>query len=176
MVISLHANSQMDDATCVVGLSYIDDVMKHAAAFIRGMVTDDHRIYRVGHSQLAFLATAGSTVHDFSKALLKKKMIFNRHMLDRFMIMPKFAFAALETAGGAYAALRQAMMAALNAENSQGMESASSPDLEARYHRAHQLLVDFPIALQGTDQLRLVFQPRMDLETRRIIGAETLLR
>lgn len=51
-----------------------------------------------------------------------------------------------------------------------------SASRDKTHRRQYGLLGDFGAALEATDQLRLAFQPRIDLGTRRCVGAEALLR
>ena len=62
--------------------------------------------------------------------------------------------------------LRALHSAAQDARASMQPVSVFSPALHDGHRRRFQLLQDFGAALDGSDQLRLVFQPRVDLATR----------
>ena len=51
-----------------------------------------------------------------------------------------------------------------------------SPTNDTAHRRRFELLQDFEAALTAQDQLRLVYQPRVDLARRQCLGAEVLLR
>jgi EAL domain-containing protein (putative c-di-GMP-specific phosphodiesterase class I) len=72
--------------------------------------------------------------------------------------------------------LRTAHNAALDARSSGISVGVYSPAADGAHRRRFELLNDFGTALEQPGQLRLVFQPRIDLATKTCIGAEALLR
>jgi EAL domain-containing protein (putative c-di-GMP-specific phosphodiesterase class I) len=72
--------------------------------------------------------------------------------------------------------LRKAQSAAHDAIDSPTHVAVYSQEEDALYQRRFRLLNDFVTALASDDQLRLVYQPRIDVATNRCIGAEALLR
>jgi EAL domain-containing protein (putative c-di-GMP-specific phosphodiesterase class I) len=72
--------------------------------------------------------------------------------------------------------LRSLYSAVQDARASPDLVSVYSSTADEAYKRRYRLLQDFGPALQADDQLRLVFQPRIDLTTGRCVGAEALLR
>jgi EAL domain-containing protein (putative c-di-GMP-specific phosphodiesterase class I) len=72
--------------------------------------------------------------------------------------------------------LRALYSAAQDARSAPDLVSAYSSAADEAYQRRYQLLQDFGPALRCDDQLRLVFQPRIDLCTGGCAGAEALLR
>jgi EAL domain-containing protein (putative c-di-GMP-specific phosphodiesterase class I) len=74
------------------------------------------------------------------------------------------------------AVLRQAQSAAHDAIDSVTHVAVYSQVEDALYQRRFRLLNDFKAALDSGDQLRLVYQPRVDVASGRCVGAEALLR
>jgi len=72
--------------------------------------------------------------------------------------------------------LRGAASAAQDARRTDGAIACYSEARDNAMRRHYDLLQDFGAALESEDQLRLVFQPRVDLATGQCLGAETLLR
>jgi EAL domain-containing protein (putative c-di-GMP-specific phosphodiesterase class I) len=75
-----------------------------------------------------------------------------------------------------HAVLRIAHSAAQDARTAGVRTSTYSSSHDAAHRRRFRLLQDFPKALEAPDQLRLVYQPRIDLASVRCVGAEALLR
>ncbi|MGT2487478.1 putative bifunctional diguanylate cyclase/phosphodiesterase [Methylobacterium oryzae CBMB20] len=72
--------------------------------------------------------------------------------------------------------LRALYSAVQDARSSPELVSVYSSATDEAYQRRYRLLQDFGPALRADEQLRLVFQPRIDLSTGRCVGAEALLR
>jgi EAL domain-containing protein (putative c-di-GMP-specific phosphodiesterase class I) len=72
--------------------------------------------------------------------------------------------------------LRFTHSAAQDARGTEKSVSMYSVKTDGAHRRRYRLLNDFSVALDVGDQLRLVFQPRVDLASRACVGAEALLR
>ncbi len=72
--------------------------------------------------------------------------------------------------------LRRAHSAAQDARRMETRVSVYSSTEDAAHQRRFSLLNDFSAALTSRDQLRLVYQPRIDIGSRACGGAEALLR
>ena len=72
--------------------------------------------------------------------------------------------------------LRIAQNAMQDAHQTGQLSGSYSPAQDDAYRRRFTLLNAFDAALADTSQLRLVYQPRIDLTSGRCIGAEALLR
>ena len=72
--------------------------------------------------------------------------------------------------------LRAATSAAYDASDSGKMYGGYSPARDQAAQRSFRLLRDLPAAIAARGQLRLVYQPKIDLRSGRCIGAEALAR
>ena len=76
----------------------------------------------------------------------------------------------------AHDVLRFARSAAQDARDRSKPFAIYSDHLDERYTRRFRLISDMPAALKASDQLELVFQPKVDLKSGACVGAEALLR
>jgi EAL domain-containing protein (putative c-di-GMP-specific phosphodiesterase class I) len=72
--------------------------------------------------------------------------------------------------------LRSLQSAVQDARESAAKIELFSPAMDLRHRRNFRILQDFRSALAASDQLSLVFQPRIDVSTGEIFSAEALLR
>ena len=72
--------------------------------------------------------------------------------------------------------IRGATSAAQDARDTEGAIALYSQGRDTAHRRQYRLLQDFGAALEAGDQLRLVYQPRIDLPTGDCVGAKALLR
>ncbi|UJW83910.1 GGDEF domain-containing phosphodiesterase [Devosia sp. SL43] len=82
----------------------------------------------------------------------------------------------LDAQRGAAESLRAALVAAQDSRRADNGIAFYNHQSDAANLRAFRLLADLPAALASPDQLRLHYQPRIDLQTGRCHGAEALLR
>jgi EAL domain-containing protein (putative c-di-GMP-specific phosphodiesterase class I)/GGDEF domain-containing protein len=177
VLIDLARIDQISNGTRVMGSAYVDDVVQTAARLVRGALGPSRKAYHVAATQFAFLAPV-----DVDEDAYLQKLSTTLHVLqqasDVNLMMTTVIGVAPFTLGQVDVAdvLRQAHSAALDARAIGTTVSLYSAENDVAHQRRFRLLNDLGAALAAPDQLRLVFQPRLDLVTQRCVGAEALLR
>jgi EAL domain-containing protein (putative c-di-GMP-specific phosphodiesterase class I)/GGDEF domain-containing protein len=171
--------AQLAQALRVIGPSYIDDLVVGSARAIRAAVGPDTKLYQVGTTHYAYVL--GDT-DDEARAIaidaVRKRIggviesgeipvLLNATIgVAPFRLGESVPRDILRTAHAAAQDAREA-------EANIGIYSASRDDV---HRRQFTLLVDIRDALARTDQLALVYQPRVDLRSGACVGVEALLR
>ena len=177
VLIDLARIDQISNGTRVLGAGYVDQIVKTAARLLRTTIGPTRKGYHVAATQFAFLAPAGVEEQAYVEKLSELLAELQDSSAAGFMMTAAIGVAPF-VLGQVSAAdvLRQAHNAALDARAAGEAVSLYSVDSDIAHRRRYRLLNDFGDALAATDQLRLVFQPRIDLVTRKCVGAEALLR
>ncbi len=160
---------------------YVGDiVLKEAADRIKGCANDTHTIARVGGDEFMILIPDATSLHTVSSiaadVLAEMARPFPGTSQDVFVsasiglsLFPDDAKSANELTRHADAAMDSAKK--LGRNNYQFFTHA----LNEEVHERMVLEAGLRLALQR-DEMHLVYQPKIDLESREIIGAEALLR
>ena len=177
IVVDLARDDQVGKMTRVLGSGRVDEMVREAALALREALEPTRSVYHVGATQFAFLSPSGLGQKAYMQML--------RSGFEQMRVSPSVRFVTSVAVGvrpftlGAISAddiVRGAISAAQDARSTDGAISLYSASRDRTHRRQYGLLQDFGMALEATDQLRLVFQPRIDLATRRCVGAEALLR
>ena len=177
VLINLATPDQLAHAARALNPSFLDEMVVDAAAWIRAEAGARRKVYHVAANQFALISEAGVAMADYLPALEEKM----EHAISvsklRFVITPSIGVAPFDvgTADG-LSVLRQAQNAAHDAIDSATRVAVYSAMEDGLYRRRFNLLNDFAAALISRDQLRLVYQPRIDIASGECIGAEALLR
>ena len=177
VVVDRASDDQIGKMARVLGSGRVDEMVREAALMLRTALGPDRTIYHVGATQFAFLSGPGLEQDAFMQTLQSAFARFRGTSSARFVA--SVAIGVRPFALGAESpedVLRGAMCAAQDARSTDGAIGLFSPSRDRTHRRQYGLLNDFGAALEATDQLRLVFQPRLDLGTGRCVGAEALLR
>lgn len=177
ILIDLARAEQLSAGARVMGASYIDEMVQDATRTLRALIVPRRDIYHVGVTQFAFIATRGAS-EDESVGGLTLLMAQLRAASNVRLVMTATIGVAPFVAGQSSPrdVLRTMQNAALDARSDQSAISVYSPTKDSAHSRRFALLHDFGEALDQPNQLRLVFQPRIDLATGAAVGAEALLR
>ena len=177
ILIDLARAEQLSAGARVMGASYIDEMVEDATRTLRALIVPRRDIYHVGVTQFAFIATRGAS-EDESVGGLTLLMAQLRAASNVRLVMTATIGVAPFVAGQSSPrdVLRTMQNAALDARSDQSAISVYSPTKDSAHSRRFALLHDFGEALDQPNQLRLVFQPRIDLATGAAVGAEALLR
>ena len=177
VLIDLARINQISNGTRVMGSAYVDDLVRTAAAQVRVAIGPARKAYHVAATQFAFLAPTGVDETSYLATLrgvlhgVQESSDVKFMMTGAIGVVP-FKVGRISTAD----LLRQAHSAALDGRANGTPVSLYSAESDIAHQRRFRLLNDLGPALAAADQLRLVFQPRLDLVTQRCVGAEALLR
>jgi len=177
VVLNLATPEQLDAAVRVLGVSYLDEILREAAAWLRGHLDPAVRIYHVGPTHFAWIVPAG----DDDQAMLGHlRRALSDHASSgsgRFVTTATFGLTPFFTGQTSCVdVLRWCHSAARSAVDIAGRVGIFDPQHDLVYQRRFALLGAFGAALERDGQLHLAFQPRIDLASGACVGAEALLR
>jgi len=179
LVALLHLSNphRLASAARVMKAHYLDNLGRQALVSLNATVPAGTRIYHVATAQFALILPRG-TDEATAKALLQR-WIDDRDAWcgSRFRTNPAAGivpFAAQSV--DALDVLRMAESAVQDAYRTDSGVATYSTAQDAAHRRRFWLVDEFEAALADQGQLRLVYQPRIDLATMRCVGAEALLR
>jgi EAL domain-containing protein (putative c-di-GMP-specific phosphodiesterase class I)/GAF domain-containing protein len=177
VVIDLARDDQVSKITRVIGGGRIDEMVREASLALQKLLGGKRTAYHVGTTQLAFLSPPDVDQADYLNQLAGAFATIRATSSVRFVTSVAIGvrpFVVGETSADDL--LRGASSAAQDARTTDGSVALYSAAKDTAHQRQYGLVDAFGAALEADDQLRLVFQPRIDLATGRCIGAETLLR
>jgi EAL domain-containing protein (putative c-di-GMP-specific phosphodiesterase class I)/GGDEF domain-containing protein len=177
VLINLATPEQLAHATRAMQSSYMDDLVKDAARWLRQAVGPTRSIYHVATAQFMLLSPPGATLETWVPRVEAKMRTVLSVAKSCHVATPSAGVVAFEIGqADALVVLRKAQSAAQDAIDSPSHVAVYSQEEDAMYQRRFRLINDFVTALASDDQLHLVYQPRVDVATNRCIGAEALLR
>jgi EAL domain-containing protein (putative c-di-GMP-specific phosphodiesterase class I)/GGDEF domain-containing protein len=177
VLVDLARAEQVSAGIRVMGSVYVDDMVKEATLTLRTMLGSKRKAYHVAATQFAFLAPQEVEQEAYVTELARRLERARTTVSSRFVMSAAIGVAPFVTgATQPRDVLRTAHSAALDARALDPAVSVYSSSKDRAHQRRFGLLNDFGAALDEPEQLRLVFQPRVDLGTRACIGAEALLR
>jgi EAL domain-containing protein (putative c-di-GMP-specific phosphodiesterase class I)/GGDEF domain-containing protein len=177
ILIDLARAEQLNTGVRVMGSGYIDDMVQEATRTLRAILGPGRTIYQIAVTQFAFVAAPdiGEEACVAQLGLLLEQLRATSNA--RFVMSATTGVAPFVTGQTSPRdVLRTAQNAALDARASETGVSVYSSSEDGAHRRRFDLLNDFGAALDQPGQLRLVFQPRIDLATGTCVGAEALLR
>ena len=177
VLVDLARSEQLNTGVRVMGSGYIDDMVQEATRTLRAILGPDRTIYHIAATQFAFVAAPDideeACVAELGTLLEQLRTASN----VRFVMSATIGLAPFVTGQTpSRDVLRTAQNAAMDARASETGVSVYSLLKDGAHRRRFDLLNDFGAALDQPGQLRLVFQPRLDLATGACVGAEGLLR
>ncbi|MET3723929.1 putative bifunctional diguanylate cyclase/phosphodiesterase [Sphingomonas trueperi] len=177
VVADLARDDQIAKIVGAMGAVRLDELVREAAHAIQNILGPDRTAYHVGTTQFAFLSAPDVEVQAYIALLERGFEVIRANSSVRFVTsvaigVRPFRLGAVPPED----VLRGAGSAAQDARRTDGAIALYSEARDSAMRRHYDLLQDFGAALEAGDQLRLVFQPRVDLATGQCLGAETLLR
>ena len=177
VLVELARAEQVNHGARVMGSSYVDDMVQEAVRTLRSALGPRRRAYHIAATQFVFLAEPDVDEDAYVVRLASMLRRLEEGSSVRFVMTVAVGVAPFVTGESLPRdVLRTAHNAALDARASETSVSVYSSAKDSAHRRRFRLLNDFGAALDQPGQLRLVFQPRVDLATRRCLGAEALLR
>lgn len=177
VLVELAGHEQLNEGIRVLGSDYVDTMVQEAARTLRRLLGPGRPAYHVAATQFAFLAPLDTDVAEYTTQLGGMLGMLRTDGTFRFVTNAKIGIASFVTGENAPAdVLRTAYSAALDARFSDTDIGVYASAADAAHRRRFLLLEDFGAALEDPAQLRMVYQPRVDLASRRCVGAEALLR
>ncbi len=177
VLVNLATPEQLAHAARAMQSSYLDELVIDAARWLRAELGGNRRIYHVATAQFMLLSPPGATLQTWLPHVEQKMQAALAIAKTRHIATPSAGVAPFDIgSANSLSVLRKAQSAAHDAIDSPTHVAVYSQVEDALYQRRFQLLNDFMAALESGDQLRLVYQPRIDVASGRTIGAEALLR
>lgn len=177
VAVEIATSDEVGQAARVLGASCLDDMVRQTGALLRSALGPARRAYQVGSNQFAFLSPRDADEASYVELLGSRPDEILKGELSRFNTTLVFGVAPFVLGGmEPRDVLRHAQSAVQDARVSGRRTSVYSPSLDEAHKRRFALLNDFGTALETTGQLRLVYQPRVDLPSGRCVGTEALLR
>lgn len=177
VLVELARPEELNSGVRVLGSDYVDGLIQEAARTIRSILGPSRTAYHVAATQFAFLAAPEVDEDSYPERLASTLKGLRATSNARFVMSAAIGVAPFITGDTAPRdVLRMAHSAALDARASEAAVGIFSFSKDDAHRRQFRLLNDFGAALDRPEQLRLVYQPRIDLPTRRCVGVEALLR
>ncbi|ACK81161.1 sensor domain-containing phosphodiesterase [Methylorubrum extorquens] len=177
VLIDLGRPEQVSAYSRVMGPGRVDDLVREAARELRRLIGPGRKLYHTAATQFTFLAPRGAQQDDYVRLLADEHRQARQRSITGMLLTSAIGVSVFKPCTTApQDALRSLYSAVQDARSLHDLISVYSSVADEAYQRRYQLLQDFGPALGADDQLRLVFQPRIDLSTGRCIGAEALLR
>jgi EAL domain-containing protein (putative c-di-GMP-specific phosphodiesterase class I) len=177
VVVDMARDDQISRIVRALGVARVDDFIREASQALRVALGPGRVAYQVGSAQFAFISPPG--VEELAYVSLLRSSFETMHATSSVRFVTNVAIGVRSFVIGSVSAddvLRGAASAAQDARDANGAIALHSPANDIAHRRQYGLLQDFGAALEAGDQLRLVYQPRIELATGRCLGAEALLR
>lgn len=176
VLIDLAQNRELDSVGRVMGPAHHDEIVRSAVRAVARTLPPSCKAYHIAATQLAFLTT-----EEFEEGMFRRMAADLASISDDVDI----GFATTPALGitpfvlgevSPQDVLRTGYSAAQDSRVNERVISTYSSATDAAYKRRFNLLADFSAALRRPGELRLVFQPRVDLVSGSCCGVEALLR
>lgn len=177
VVIDLARDDQVSRISRVMGAARVDALIREARRALVRSLGPERIAYHVGAVQFAFLAPPEIEQGIYLDMLRTSFAAMRASSSVRFVTNVAIGVRPFVLGRDmADDVLRAAASAAQDARKADGSIAVYSSANDTAHRRSYLLLRDFGAALEAGDQLRLMYQPRIDLANGRCVGAEALLR
>ncbi len=177
VLVDIASPEQVSEAVRVVGPGHVDRLLLEASFKITAGLGQNRRAYHVAATQVAFLAPEGIDEQSYLAELGNEVESLQSSVNSRFATTVAIGIAPFKPGEVAPVdVLRMAHSACQDSRKLEAKVGLYSDGIDQRHRRRYSIIHDFGDALETSDQLRLVFQPRMDMASGTCCGAEALLR
>ncbi|MEN2785219.1 putative bifunctional diguanylate cyclase/phosphodiesterase [Sphingomonas qilianensis] len=177
VLVDIARDDQLNQGRRVMGSVFVDDLVIESARQLYAALGKQRTAYHVGATQFAFLAPADVDDEVYALHLGSRLKAIMSTARARFVMTSAIGVAPfLAGVTRPNDVLRAAFAAAQDARSDNVAVRLHSTASDAAQARRFSLLHAFEEALGQSDQLRLVYQPRIDLASGQCLGAEALLR
>jgi EAL domain-containing protein (putative c-di-GMP-specific phosphodiesterase class I) len=179
VVIDSLAPEQYQDLVTALGHAFVDTFTLEAIALIQAYLPKSTKLYQVSVARYAYVCVIGDRAAFERSVDSLRLMLCEPLRCQNIPIVPRARIGSaqfFDNTKSAEQLLRAATTATHNPNPSTfgGFWYDEKSDLA--HQRAFKLLTDLPAALAASDQLSLLYQPKIELATRACLGAEALLR
>lgn len=176
-LVNLASPEQISTLVRVMGATYLDTVIAEAGEAISHAIGPARKVYHVAGTQFAFFGPQEEHEDNSGTALVALLDARRDVAVSRFVTNTTVGIAPFLPANAdCHDLLRMAHCAAQDALEANRPISTYSVAEDIAYRRRFTLLNEFAAALGKPGELRLMYQPRIDLETGVCVGVEALLR
>ncbi len=178
VLVDLLPVQQLSDALRVIGPAFVEEMGRNAAQRLRDALPEC-KLYQVDSTHFGLvLATAEPTeLYRFAQIVRSSLLGTSEDKSSCLAFRPVLGMAPFKLGSMlARDVLRIVRSATQDARDHDKPVAVYSDGEDQNHKRRFQLLGDMQAALASSDQLRLVFQPRVDLPSGQCVGAEALIR
>ncbi len=178
VLLEVVGHEQLQAAVRAVGIAPLEVLLRDIAARLLALLAGQGPLYHVNDTRFAFVldGDAVGEHEEIARSVLNRMSLpFLRAgvSVELEMRAGLADFAAVDEE--AADALRRTTAAMHHAALGQRTLGWYEPDIDRRDRRAYAMLRDIPRAM-ADGEMRLVYQPKLNLRTRRYTGVEALLR
>jgi len=181
-LVNLASPEQLSNALRAMGPGYLDEIVGEAVRMLTATIGLDSTVYHISPTEFVFVARPGTDAVEFCVGLENWLRRRAASLTSRFVTTARIGIAPFTVGVTGYAdLLRNLHSAVQHGIDQECGVSMFSQEQDALYQRRFWLVNEFGATLDGAipgrdGQLRLVFQPKVDLASGACIGAEALLR
>ncbi len=181
-LVNLASPEQLSNALRAMGPSYLDEIMGEGVRMLNASIGQHSTVYHISPTEFVFVAPPGTDAVEFCVEMENWLRRRAASVTSRFVTSARIGVAIFRVGVTPHADLLRNLHSAVQhgADQDCGV-SMFSEEQDAVYRRRFWLVNEFGAALDSAvpgreGQLRLVFQPKIDLASGACIGAEALLR
>ncbi|MCA1768971.1 MAG: EAL domain-containing protein [Halomonas sp.] len=171
--------SQLSVLHRTMGPAFLDELTRVSAQCLKQAISGESKLYHLGGCKFVHLVSTDSDARlvDHALRLRRDLMALESAREVPVLVRPVIGIASFQLGEKTTSdILRSAHAASLDAREAGKDAGVFSTKLDERFQRRSMLLADIDRALEGDDELYLVFQPRVSVATGACQGAEALLR